>query len=140
MRRHHPEVLDHGGLVFDEEIFVRLDLRVALLHFGNLLRVPGAEPRHAHDAEAIRTHVGNLLGCTDPTMNQGGDGEQSSGRQHNSEQRQKTAHLFSSESTAMRVASQKDALSGNCFDLGTLAVDVDRRQNVPLENEGVVCH
>src|ERR1017187_5588416 len=93
-RRHHADVLNQRGALLDELIFVRPELRIALLHLHELLRVPRAEPRHAHHAETVGTHVGDLLGDVQiHTVNQGGYGDQRGGGQNDAEQRQETAQL-----------------------------------------------
>ena len=71
-----------------------LDLRIALLHFEELLGIPGPEPGHAHDAEAVGAHVGDFLGDVQVhAVDQGGDRNQGRGGQNDPEQRQETAQL-----------------------------------------------
>src|SRR5579864_7256515 len=62
LRHRHPDVLHQRHVVAQEIVFLPLDLRVALQHFEKLLRVPGAEPGHAHHAETVCAHVGDLFG------------------------------------------------------------------------------
>ena len=92
--RHHADVLDERGAVLDELVLVRPDLRIALLHFHELLGIPRTEPGHAHDAETVRTHVGDLLGDIEVhAVDEGGDGDQRSGGENDSEQGEEAAQL-----------------------------------------------
>ena len=94
-RDHHADALQQGGVALDELVFVALDLRVAFHHFVELLGVPGAEPRHADDAEPVGAHVGHLVGDVQiHTMDQRGDGDQRGGGQNDAEQREETAQLI----------------------------------------------
>ena len=87
-RRHHADVFEQGGALLDELIFVRPELRIALLHLHELFGVKRAEPRHADHAEAVGTHVGDLLRDIQiHAVDQGGDGDQCGGGQNDAEQR-----------------------------------------------------
>ena len=97
-RGHHADVFEQGGLAPDELELVGLDLRVAFLHLEEFLGIPGTEPRHAHDAEAVGAHVGDLFGDVDVhAVDQGGDGDQGGGGEDDSQQRQEAPELVLAE-------------------------------------------
>ena len=136
---HHADVAQQRRFGADEFIFVRPDFRVALLHLEEFLRVPRPEPSHAHDAESVRAHVGDLVGDVQVhAVDQRGDGNQRGGGQNDAKQREEAAQLVLAQRIERDARGLPKRGAGPKFPWsGHASVSIGRRSKRPRMNNRV---